>query len=115
MRIGIADYGLNVWDGGGCFDLQERLLRLKQLGYEGIERLTVMSGEHAMQSAFDFIRFGADFASWEAVTLVLITAVLRAAIQGGFDGWVSVEQDTHPQDPYIDLAASRKCLQEAGY
>jgi hypothetical protein len=39
MKIGIADYGMNVWD-GGCFDYEERALQLKTIGYEGIERLT---------------------------------------------------------------------------
>ncbi|WP_309120473.1 hypothetical protein [Paenibacillus sp.] len=31
---------MHVRDGGACFDGEERLLRLKGIGYEGIERLT---------------------------------------------------------------------------
>ena len=36
MKYGIADYGMNVYE-GGLFDLEERLANLKQLGYSGIE------------------------------------------------------------------------------
>ncbi len=41
-------------------------------------------------------------------------AVVRAAVAGGYDGWVFVEHDTHLQDPLIDLAASRAYLRAAG-
>ena len=32
MKFGVADYGLNVWYGGD-FDHEERLVRLKEIGY----------------------------------------------------------------------------------
>lgn len=246
MKIGIADYGLNVWDGGYCFDQTERWIKLKEIGYEGVERLTAMSAENALQTASDMIRMGMDFATvrapsqewsirWTAAMgkdyvwnyvdgrtfhdfcrqiriqgeacgrfgikvalhnhmgtpvetqeqlerflsevpeaqLVFDTAhlaamggdaveiaskyaariqvlhlkdwhstdpdhpdwtkrgrfcglgfgnigldnaaVLRAAVEGGFDGWVFVEHDTHLQDPMIDLALSRQYLWDAGY
>lgn len=69
MKIGIADYGLNVWDGGGCSDPEERWLHLKQLGYEGVERLTAMSGEHALQLAAGLKHAGMDFATVRAPSL----------------------------------------------
>ncbi|MDF2922419.1 MAG: Xylose isomerase domain protein barrel [Paenibacillaceae bacterium] len=246
MKIGIADYGLNVWDGGGCFDQQERWLKLRQIGYEGVERLTALSAEHALQSASDMRRMGMDFATvrapglewsirWTAAMgkeyvwthvdgrsfevfcrqvrvqgeacgrfgiraalhnhmgtpvetqeqlerfleecpdsqLVFDTAhlaamggdaveiarkyasriqvlhlkdwlatdpdhpdwtkrgrfcglglgnigldnvaVLNAAVNGGFDGWVFVEHDTHLQEPMTDLKISRQVLCDAGY
>jgi sugar phosphate isomerase/epimerase len=246
MKIGIADYGLNVWEGGGSFDPEERWLRLKQLGYEGVERLTASSGDHALAQAAAMKRLGLDFMTvrgpshelsirWTAAfgkryvwtwteandfdavcrqarlqaaacerwgirvalhnhmgtpvetheqverflaecpdaQLVLDTAhlaaiggdpveiagkyadrlavlhvkdyvslnpgdpswtkrgrfcelgggnigldnaaVIRAAVKGGFDGWVFVEQDTHLQDPFVDLAVSRQYLRDAGY
>ena len=34
MKFGVADYGMNVWD-GGCFDIEERLIGLKKIGYDG--------------------------------------------------------------------------------
>jgi sugar phosphate isomerase/epimerase len=42
-------------------------------------------------------------------------AVLKAAVAGGFDGWVFIEQDTHLQDPLIDLAKSREYLRKGGF
>lgn len=50
MRFGIADYGMNVWD-GGCFDYLERCASLKGIGYEGIERLTVFNPDEALAKA----------------------------------------------------------------
>jgi sugar phosphate isomerase/epimerase len=42
-------------------------------------------------------------------------AVLRTAVHHGYDGWVFIEQDTHLQNPYLDLAISRKYLADAGF
>jgi sugar phosphate isomerase/epimerase len=42
-------------------------------------------------------------------------AVLQAAVDLGFDGWVFVEHDTHLQDPIKDLAISRQILRDAGF
>ncbi|XEC97492.1 sugar phosphate isomerase/epimerase family protein [Paenibacillus tarimensis] len=60
MKFGIADYGLNVWD-GGCFDYEERWLQLKKIGYEGVERLTVANAEDAMHKAARMRKLGMDF------------------------------------------------------
>lgn len=43
------------------------------------------------------------------------SAVMQALVEVGYDGWVFVEQDTHLQDPYIDLAKSREYLRKAGF
>ncbi|HUS48266.1 MAG TPA: sugar phosphate isomerase/epimerase [Phycisphaerae bacterium] len=42
-------------------------------------------------------------------------AVLKAAIDGGFDGWTFVEHDHHQQDPLKDLAISREYLRKGGF
>jgi len=42
LRFGIADYGMNVWD-GGFFDLEARLVALRGIGYQGLERLEAAS------------------------------------------------------------------------
>lgn len=42
MKIGVADYGLNVWY-GGLYDIEERLMALKALGLHGTERLEAIS------------------------------------------------------------------------
>ncbi|MBT3286722.1 MAG: sugar phosphate isomerase/epimerase [Victivallales bacterium] len=60
MKFGVADYGMNQWD-GGCFDLEQRLLDLRSIGYEGLERLGAASGEEAMANAAVFHRLGMDF------------------------------------------------------
>jgi sugar phosphate isomerase/epimerase len=60
MKFGIADYGMNQWD-GGCFDLEQRLLDLKSIGYEGLERLSGLTGEDAMANAARFHKLGMDF------------------------------------------------------
>ena len=62
MKFGVADYGMNVWD-GGCFDIEERLRGLKRIGYEGTERLTAVSASDALDRAGLYRRLGADFAT----------------------------------------------------
>ncbi len=62
MRVGIADYGMNMWD-GGCFDYMERSLNLKGIGYDGIERLTVASAEEGIVRAAQLRQLGMDFAT----------------------------------------------------
>ena len=36
--------------------------------------------------------------------------VVKTLLNGGYDGWIFIEQDTHLKDPLADLAASRKIL-----
>lgn len=63
MKIGVADYGMNVWY-GGCYDLETRLLDLKKIGYDGIERLDqAVSAGDALTKAGIFRRNGMDFAT----------------------------------------------------
>ena len=62
MKFGIADYGMNVWD-GGCFDVGERLASLKEIGYEGLERLRAVSADDAVNKAAVYRRLGMDFAT----------------------------------------------------
>ena len=62
MKFGIADYGMNVWE-GGCFDVEERLEGLKAIGYEGLERLRALSADDAVHKAAAFHRLGMDFAT----------------------------------------------------
>ena len=62
MKFGIADYGMNVWD-GGCFDYEERWTQLRAIGYEGTERLHAASGDDAVYRAARMHRMGMDFAT----------------------------------------------------
>lgn len=60
MKVGIADYGLNQWY-GDLYDYQSRLLMLKELGYEGIERLEAKNQAEAIEIAADARKLGMDF------------------------------------------------------
>ena len=62
MKIGVADYGMNVWD-GGCFDVELRLADIREIGYEGLERVEAISAEDALRKAARYRRLGMDFAT----------------------------------------------------
>lgn len=62
MKIGVADYGMNVWDGGN-FDYEDRLLKLKGIGYEGTERLVAASTDDAIHYSSMVRKLGMDFAT----------------------------------------------------
>lgn len=62
MKFGVADYGLNVWY-GGLYDLESRLANLRELGFDGIERLEANSSGDALNKAALYRRCGMDFAT----------------------------------------------------
>ena len=70
MKIGVADYGMNVWD-GGCFDIERRLTALKEIGYEGTERLSASSSEDAIRKAALYRKLGMDYATCSAPDIQL--------------------------------------------
>jgi len=95
MKFGVADYGMNVWD-GGCFDIEERLAAIKQIGYEGVERNSASSADDAIRRAARFRRLGMDFATCAGPSIELSiqwTAafgkgyVWTAVSAGDFDGF----------------------------
>ena len=60
VKIGVADYGMNVWD-GGLLDTGQRLEALQAIGYEGLERLEASDSAQALHKAAMFRRLGMDF------------------------------------------------------
>ena len=60
MKIGIADYGLTVWD-GAIYSIEARLKKLKALGFQGIERIEAVSSSDAMHKALIYRQLGMDF------------------------------------------------------
>ena len=62
MKFGVADYGMNVWY-GGLYDIEERLLNLKELGFNGTERLEAASEADAIQKAALYRKLGMDFST----------------------------------------------------
>ncbi len=69
-RIGIADYGMNVWY-GGFMDYETRMEDLKKIGYDGIERLTPIDAADALNKATTLAKLGMDFATVLAPSLEL--------------------------------------------
>jgi sugar phosphate isomerase/epimerase len=62
VKIGVATFGMGVWE-GGTFDFEQRLKDLRKIGYEGVERLPVLSASDAVQKAFVCRRLGMDYAT----------------------------------------------------
>lgn len=62
MKFGVADYGIDVWD-GGRYDDQLRLEELRSIGYDGTERLECIDAANAMAKASMYHRMGMDFAT----------------------------------------------------
>lgn len=62
MKFGVADYGMNVWY-GGMYDIEERLLDLKKLGFNGTERLEAVSPSDAIYKAAMYRKLGMDFST----------------------------------------------------
>jgi len=60
MKFGVADYGMNVWDGAD-FNCEERWAALKAIGYDGVERLSAVSADEAMHKAARMRKLGMDF------------------------------------------------------
>ena len=58
--LGVADYGMSVWD-GGCFSLDRRLEQLKNAGFEGIEMLEAATPLDALHKAAQFRKKGMSF------------------------------------------------------
>jgi len=62
VKFGIADYGVNVWD-GGLYDIELRLEELREIGFDGTERLEAISPSDALTKAARYKRLGMDFAT----------------------------------------------------
>lgn len=70
IKVGIADYGMNVWY-GGFMDYETRMEQIKAIGYEGIERLTPIDAADALNKATILAKLGMDFSTVLAPTLEL--------------------------------------------
>ncbi len=65
MKIGVADYGLNVWDGED-YDPEDRLHRLKEIGYQGVEMLSAINADDLIQRAALFRKLSMTFSTCHA-------------------------------------------------
>ena len=62
MKYGVADYGMLVWY-GGFYDYEWRINAVKELGFDGIERLYPTSAEQALRRAAYLKANGMSFAT----------------------------------------------------
>ena len=70
MKIGVADYGMNVWY-GGQYDYLDRVKELRAIGFDGIERVYAQTEAQALYTAANVRRLGGDFATCLAPTVEL--------------------------------------------
>lgn len=68
MKVGIADYGMNVWY-GGSFDIEARWHDIQAIGYDGLERLSASEAAEAVCKAARMHSLGLDFATCLAPTI----------------------------------------------
>ena len=70
MKFGIADYGLNMWD-GDAFDNEHRWHELKEIGYEGVERIIAANADELIQKSARMRKCGFDFGTVRAPSVEL--------------------------------------------
>ena len=108
MKFGIADYGMNVWEGGN-FDPESRWERLRAIGYDGTERLAAVSADDAVRKAARMHKLGADFGTVlgpnPEVSLIWTAAFAKTYV------WVSVtgqDFDTFCRQVNLQVEASAR-------
>lgn len=69
MKVGVADYGINCWE-GALYDYEDRFLMLKEAGFEGIERLEARSPAEVIETAATAAKYGISFATCRGGTAV---------------------------------------------
>jgi len=62
MKIGVADWGLFVWN-GGLYDYEDRIEMIRGLGFDGLERIYPKSPEDALNKAAFLKKRGMSFAT----------------------------------------------------
>ncbi len=67
MKVLIADYGLNCWY-GNIFDYEDRFSLIKELGYDGFERLHAKTEAEVINTSAIARKYGMDFATCEGGT-----------------------------------------------
>lgn len=62
MKIGVADWGLFVWN-GGLYDYEDRIEMVRGLGFDGLERIYPKSPEDALNKVAFLKKRGMSFAT----------------------------------------------------
>jgi len=93
MKVGIADYGLNVWY-GALYDFDKRIDDLRALGYDGVERVSPNSASDLLNKSVALKKRGMDFTTVRAGDIE--TSIKWTAATGKRYIWV--EQSPHAKD-----------------
>jgi sugar phosphate isomerase/epimerase len=88
----VADYGMNVYY-GGLYDLRARLLALKGIGYDGLERVPAPTAEALLDGAAAFRELSMCYATLEGPTPEL--AATWAAALGCTYIWAAASAHDH--------------------
>lgn len=111
MKIGVADYGMQVWD-GGFFDYEERWNQLKLIGYEGIERLTAFSCEEALNKAARMRKDGMAFTTVRGPSVEL--SIKWTAGLGKDYVWIQVTENQDFQSFYRQVNIMTEACRRSG-
>ncbi|WP_127586723.1 sugar phosphate isomerase/epimerase family protein [Paenibacillus koleovorans] len=111
MKIGIADFGMNVWD-GGFYDYEERWKGLREIGYEGIERLTAFSSDEALSKAARMRKDGMSFATVRGPSLEL--SIQWTAGLGKPYVWTQVSEQKKTEVFYRQVNLMSEACRRAG-
>ena len=111
MKFGVADYGMNVWD-GGCYDITLRLEELKAIGFDGTERLECTDAADAVYRAAQYRKLGMDFATCRCMSSVENTSVFTAGL-GKEYVWLAAGSSDRNSDMETFLRRSRRFQQAA--
>ena len=87
IKIGVADYGMRVWY-GNFYDYDERINMVRELGFDGLERLYPDSAENALRKAAKLKKLGMSFATCNAPNAEL--SIKWTAALGGQYVWADV-------------------------
>ena len=101
MKFGVADYGMNVWY-GGLYDIEERLIALKSLGFNGTERLEAATEADAIHKAALYHKLGMDFSTCRGPNVQ--TNIQWSAALGKQYTWLPYSE------PGLDEIITRKLL-----
>lgn len=91
IKIGVADYGMLVWY-GGFYDYDDRIQAVRELGFDGLERIYPNSPEDALNKAAMLKKKGMGFATCNAQNIEL--SIKWTAALGGEYIWVQVLEIT---------------------
>lgn len=95
MKFGVADFGMNVWY-GACYDIEERLIALKELGFNGTERLEATGPSDALYKATLYRKLGMDFSTCRGPSVQ--NGIEWTAAFGKTYVWLGMGQNTRETD-----------------